>query len=75
VTMIERTKPLLAAIDRHAHVSFHSPLTQFLVRTLETADGINELLALFDGPEENVARPTCELHCQWSLRGIKLKTG
>jgi hypothetical protein len=61
--MTERTKPLRVAIDDGAGpiVLSHSPLARFLMRALETSDGINELLALFDGPQENVARrlPGC----------------
>jgi hypothetical protein len=56
--MTERTKPLRVAIDDGAGpiVLSHSPLARFLMRALETSDDINELLALFDGPQENVAR-------------------
>jgi hypothetical protein len=56
--MTDRTKPLRVAIDDGAGpiVLSHSPLARFLMRALETSDGINELLALFDGPQENVAR-------------------
>ena len=49
--MNERTKPLRVAIDAEG-----GPLARFLMRSLETSDGINGLLALFDGPEEEVAR-------------------
>jgi hypothetical protein len=54
----ERAKPLRVAIDAEGGpmVVSHSPVAGFLMRALETPDGINELLALFDGPEENVAR-------------------
>jgi hypothetical protein len=48
--MAGRTKPLRAAIE------VGGPIVRFLMRALETSDGINELLALFDGPQENVAR-------------------
>jgi hypothetical protein len=56
--MTERTKPLRVAIDDGAGpiVVSHSPLARFLMRALETSDGINELLALFDGAQENAAR-------------------
>jgi hypothetical protein len=56
--MTGRTKPLRVAIDAEGGpiVVSHSPLARFLMRALETSDGINELLALFDGPQENVAR-------------------
>jgi hypothetical protein len=49
--MTERKKPLSAAIDAEG-----GPIARFLLRALETSDGINELLALFNGPLENVAR-------------------
>jgi hypothetical protein len=48
--MTERTKPLRVAIETEG------PTVRFLMRALETSDRINELLALFDGPPENVAR-------------------
>jgi hypothetical protein len=48
---MERTKPLGVAIDPDG-----GPLTRFLMRALESSDGINEILALLDGPHENVAR-------------------
>jgi hypothetical protein len=54
----KRKKPQRVAIDAEGGplVLSHSPVAGFLMRALETPDGINELLALFDGPEENVAR-------------------
>jgi hypothetical protein len=56
--MTERKKPLRVAIDAEGGpiVLSHSPLARFLIRALETSGDINELLALFDGPQENVAR-------------------
>jgi hypothetical protein len=56
--MTERTKPLRVAIETEGGpiVLSHSPLARFLMRALESSDGINELLALFDGSQENVAR-------------------
>jgi hypothetical protein len=56
--MTERAKPLRVAIDAEdgPTVVSHSTLAGFLIRTLEMSDDINELLALFDGPQENVAR-------------------
>jgi hypothetical protein len=49
--MTEWAKPLRAAIDADG-----GPIVRFMLRALETSDGINEVLALFDGPQENVAR-------------------
>jgi hypothetical protein len=49
--MTERKKPLRVAIDAEG-----GPIVRFLLRALQTSDGISELLALFDGPQENVAR-------------------
>jgi hypothetical protein len=49
--MTERKKPLRVAIDAEG-----GPIVRFLLQALETSDGISELLALFDGPQENVAR-------------------
>jgi hypothetical protein len=62
--MTERTKPLRVAIDDGVGpiVLSHSPLERFLMRALETSDDIYELLALFDGPQENVARRLAGLH-------------
>jgi hypothetical protein len=71
--MTERTKPLIAAIDGHIAVP-HSPLAHFLVGALETADGINELLALFDGPQENVARRLAASIAS-GASGVNSKTG
>jgi hypothetical protein len=51
ITVTERKKPLRVAIDAEG-----GPIVRFLMRALETSDGISELLALFDGPQENVAR-------------------
>jgi hypothetical protein len=50
IKVTERKKPLRVAIDAEG------PTVRFLMRALETSDGINELLALFNGPLENVAR-------------------
>jgi hypothetical protein len=56
--MTERANPLRVAIDVAGGpiLASHSPLARFLMRALETSDDITELLALFDGPQENVAR-------------------
>jgi hypothetical protein len=67
--MTERTKPLRVAIDDGAGpiVVSHSPLARFLMRALETSDGINELLALFDRAQENAGAASCGLHGRrWS---------
>jgi hypothetical protein len=48
--MVGRTKPLRATIEEGG------PIVRFVMRAFETSDRINELLALFDGPQENVAR-------------------
>jgi hypothetical protein len=50
--MTDRTEPLRVAIGAEDEpvVAPESLLARFLIRKLETSDGINELLALFDGP-------------------------
>jgi hypothetical protein len=56
--MVSRTEPLSVAIDAD-----HGPrgpseslLARFLMRELESSDGIHDLLALFDAPQQSVAR-------------------
>src|SRR5271156_5278619 len=56
--MVSRTEQLSAAIgpDDGPIVASESPLARFLMRELETSDGINDLLALFDAPQQSVAQ-------------------
>jgi hypothetical protein len=55
--MTDRTESLRVAIAEDAPtVASESLLAGFLIRELESSDGITELLALFDGPLRNVAR-------------------
>jgi hypothetical protein len=56
--MIDRTEPLKVAIDAENGpiVASESLLARFLIRKLESSDGMDSLLALFDGPQEIVAR-------------------
>jgi hypothetical protein len=56
--MTGRTELLTDAINAKDGpiIESHSPLARFLMLALETSDGFNELLALFDGPQEHVAR-------------------
>ena len=56
--MTDRTESLRVAIDAENGpiVASESLLARFLIRELETSNGINELLALFDGPQQSVAR-------------------
>jgi hypothetical protein len=56
--MTDRTEPLgvvINAEDRLMAVS-GSLLARFLLRELESSAGISELLALFDGAQQSVAR-------------------
>jgi hypothetical protein len=56
--MTDRTERLKIAIDAENRpiVASESLLARFLMRELESSDGINDLLALFDGPQQSVAR-------------------
>jgi hypothetical protein len=56
--MIDRTEPLKVAIDAENGpiVASESLLARFLIRKLESSDGMDSLLTLFDGPQEIVAR-------------------
>jgi hypothetical protein len=56
--MADRTKSLRLAIDAEDGpiVVSESLLARFLIRELETSDSANELLGLFDGPQQSVAR-------------------
>jgi hypothetical protein len=56
--MTDWTESLGVAIEADCGpiVASESLLARFLIRGLETSDGISELLALFDGPQQSVAR-------------------
>ena len=56
--MVSRIEPLSAAVgtDDVPNLPSQSLLARFLMRELESSDCINDLLALFDGPKESVAR-------------------
>ena len=56
--MIDRTKPLKVAMDAEDSriVASEPLLARFLIRDLESSEGIAELLALLDGPLHSVAR-------------------
>jgi hypothetical protein len=56
--MVSRTEPLSVAIapDYEPRVQSESLLARFLMRELESLDGINDLLALLDAPQQILAR-------------------
>jgi hypothetical protein len=56
--MFGQTEPRNIAIDPDERLSTANepPPMRFLVRELETSDGTNNLLALFDGSQQNLAR-------------------
>ena len=55
--MVSRSEPLGVAIDTDdGPESSESLLARFLMRELESSDGINDLLALFDAPQQSLAR-------------------
>jgi hypothetical protein len=56
--MVSRTKPLSVAIARDdgARAPAESLLARFLMRELESVDGINNLLSLLDAPQQILAR-------------------
>jgi hypothetical protein len=56
--MVSRTEPVSIAIDpdNGPRVTSSSLLARFLMRELESSDSINDLLALFDAPQQSVAR-------------------
>jgi hypothetical protein len=56
--MTDRTESLRVEIGAEDGpiVAPESLLARFLIRELETSNGINELLSLFDGPQQSVAR-------------------
>jgi hypothetical protein len=56
--MTDQTEPLGIAIDaEYAPIArSESLLARFLMRELQCSDSINDLLALFDGPQQSVAR-------------------
>jgi hypothetical protein len=56
--MTDRTEPLGVASDGEDRpiIASESLLARFLLRELESSDGINELLALVEGPQQIVAR-------------------
>ena len=56
--MVSRSEPGSVAIDPDDRPSVPSEplLARFLMRELESSDGINDLLALFDGPKQSLAR-------------------
>ncbi len=54
--MVGQSEPRNISNDPDEATAYESPLTRFLVRELETSDGTNNLLALFDGWQQNLAR-------------------
>ena len=56
--MVSRIEPPSVAIDPDdgPSVPSESLLARFLMRELESSDGINDLLALFDAPQQSLAR-------------------
>jgi hypothetical protein len=56
--MADRTEPLRVVIgpEDRPIVASESLLARFLIRELETTNGTSELLGLFDGPQQSVAR-------------------
>jgi hypothetical protein len=59
--MVSQTEPLSVEIDPDDGrlVACESLLARFLIRELESSDGINNLLALFDAPQQSLARAAC----------------
>jgi hypothetical protein len=56
--MVTWTEPLSVAIDPDdgSRVASESLLARFLMRELESSDGIDDLLALLDEPRQSLAR-------------------
>jgi hypothetical protein len=56
--MVDKAEPLRIASDPDDRpiVELESLLARFLIQELESSDDINDLLALFDGPQQSVAR-------------------
>ena len=58
--MTDGTKPFRVAVNTEDRlVVAQSLVARFLMRRLESSDGINELLKLFEGPQQGVARAAC----------------
>jgi hypothetical protein len=55
--MVSRTEPLSIAIDRDdgPRVPSEPLVARFLMRGLESSDGINDLLALLEAPQQSLA--------------------
>jgi hypothetical protein len=58
INMVSRSEPGSVAIDPDDRPSVPSEplLARFLMRELESSDGINDLLALLDAPQQSLAR-------------------
>jgi hypothetical protein len=56
--MVDKAEPLRTASDPDDRpiVEFESLLARFLIQELESSDHINDLLALFEGSQQSVAR-------------------
>jgi hypothetical protein len=56
--MVSRTEPVSIANDPDdgPRMASSSLLARFLMRELESSDSINDLLVLFDAPQQSVAR-------------------
>jgi hypothetical protein len=55
--MVSRTEPLVAIDpDDGTIVESESLLACFLMRKLESSEDVNDLLVLFDAPQQSVAR-------------------
>jgi hypothetical protein len=56
--MVDKAEPLSIASDpdNRPIVELESLLARFLIQELESSDDINDLLALFEGPQQRVAR-------------------
>jgi hypothetical protein len=72
--MTDRTELVGVAIDAEdgPMIASGSLLARFLIRELESSDGISELLALFDGPQQCVAR---RLAARTTADGIREPSG
>jgi hypothetical protein len=69
--MIDWTEPLKVAIDAENGpiAACESLVARFLIRELESSEGINDLLALFDGPQQSVARRLAGCTAADGIRG------
>ena len=60
--MVSRTEPLSIAIDPDdgPRVPSDPLVARFLMRELDSSDGVNDLLALLEAPQQSLARRLCD---------------